>query len=118
MMVGRRPRSGLDKLVRLGVMAEVLLTEVRRAPLDEAALLRLREAQEAVRRELGDCLSPRLEEELGRLTPPVVGGPPSAGELRVAQAELVGWLEGLTAAVQSVMVAKLARRARDGQGHG
>jgi hypothetical protein len=52
--------------------------------------------------------------KLVRLTRPVVGDPPSAGELRVAQAELVGWLEGLTAAIQSVMVAEAARRERDG----
>jgi hypothetical protein len=111
-----RPRAGLSKLVRLGVVAEMLLAEVRHAPLDQAALRRLREAHEAVRRDLGDCLPPRLAAELGRLTRPVVGNPLSAGELRVVQAELVGWLEGLTAAIQSVMVAEAARRERDGQG--
>lgn len=68
-----RPRGRLSKLVRLGVVAEMLLAEVRRAPLDQAALRRLRDAHEAVRRDLGDCLPPRLAAELGRLTRPVVG---------------------------------------------
>jgi hypothetical protein len=111
-----RPRAGLDKLVRLGVTAEMLLAEARRAPLDQAALGRLRDAQEAVRHELGDCLSPRLTAELDRLIRPVAGGPPSAGEVRVVQAELVGWLEGLTSAVWSAMVAKTVRHEHDGRG--
>jgi hypothetical protein len=53
-----RPRPGLDKLVRLGVMAEMLLVEARRAPLDQA-LRRLRDAHEGRYRELADCLTPR-----------------------------------------------------------
>jgi Bacterial proteasome activator len=92
----------------------MLLTEARRAPLDQAALRRLRGAQEAVRHELGDCLSPRLTAELDRLIQPVGGDTPSAGELRVIQAELVGWLEGLTSAIQSAMVAKV-RHEHDGR---
>jgi hypothetical protein len=110
-----RPRAGLDKLVRLGVTAEMLLAEARRAPLDQAGLGRLRDAQEAVRQELGDCLSPRLSAELDRLIRPVGGDPPSAGELRVVQAELVGWLEGLTSAVWSAMAAKAGRHEHDGR---
>jgi hypothetical protein len=100
------PRAGLDKLVRIGVTAEMLLDEARRAPLDQAAMGRLRDVQEALRQELGDCLSPLLSAELDRLVRPVGGDPPSEGELRVVQAELVGWLEGLTSAVWSAMVAK------------
>jgi hypothetical protein len=86
----------------------MLLAEARRAPLDQAALGRFRDAQAALRQELGDCLSPRLSAELDRLIRPVAGDPPSAGELRVVQAELVGWLEGLTSAVWSAMAAKSA----------
>jgi hypothetical protein len=93
----------------------MLLAEARRAPLDQAALGRLRDAQEAVRHELDDCLSPRLSAELDRLIRPVGGVPPSAGELRVIQAELVGWLEGLTSAVWSAMVAKAAHHEHDRQ---
>lgn len=109
------PRAGLAKLVRLGVTAEMLLAEARRAPLDQAALGRLRDAQEAVRHELGDCLSPPLTAELDRLIRPVGGDPPSTGELRVAQAELVGWLEGLTSAIQSAMVAEAVSHEHDGR---
>jgi hypothetical protein len=94
----------------------MLLAEARYAPLDQAALRRLRDAHEAVRQELGDCLSPRLMAELGRLTRPVVGDPPQSGELRVAQAELVGWLEGLTSAIESAMVARAVRQQHNGPG--
>jgi Protein of unknown function (DUF2587) len=93
----------------------MLLAEARRAPLDQAALGRLRDAQEAVRHELGDCLSPRLTAELDRLIRLVGGDPPSAGELRVAQAELVGLLEGLTSAIQSAMVAEAVSHEHDGR---
>ena len=83
------------KVMRIGSMVKQLLDEVRQAPLDEASRERLREIYELSVRELASGLSPDLAAELDRLSLPFDEGTPSEGELRVAQAQLVGWLEGL-----------------------
>ena len=95
------------KVMRIGTMVKQLLEEVRSAPLDEAARGRLAEVHERSLRELEDGLSPDLVAELHRITLPFSDdGNPSESELRVAQAQLVGWLEGLFHGLQTALVAQ------------
>lgn len=95
------------KVMRIGSMIKQLLEEVRGASLDEASRDRLREIYETSLRELEAALSPDLREELGRLAPPFEeGGVPSEAELRVAKAQLVGWLEGLFHGIQATLFAQ------------
>lgn len=102
------------KVMRIGSMIKQLLEEVRQAPLDEASRGRLREIYETSVRELASTLSEDLAEELGRLTLPFQGeAVPSEAELRVAQAQLVGWLEGLFHGIQATLFAQqMAARAQ------
>src|SRR5690606_8965655 len=95
------------KVMRIGGMIKRLLDEVRDAPLDEAARTRLAEIHERSIHELEDGLSPDLVEELHRITLPFSDeSAPSDAELRVAQAQLVGWLEGLFHGIQTALVAQ------------
>lgn len=95
------------KVMRIGGMIKRLLDEVRDAPLDEAARTRLAEIHERSISELEDGLSPDLVEELHRITLPFTDDvAPSDAELRVAQAQLVGWLEGLFHGIQTALVAQ------------
>ena len=95
------------KVMRIGGMVKRLLDEVRDAPLDEAARTRLAEIHERSIRELEDGLSPDLVDELHRITLPFSDdSAPSDAELRVAQAQLVGWLEGLFHGIQTALVAQ------------
>jgi hypothetical protein len=95
------------KVMRIGTMIKQLLEEVRAAPLDEASRNRLREIHAKSIRELEDGLAPELREELDRLTLPFTEGTvPSDGELRIAQAQLVGWLEGLFHGIQTALFAQ------------
>lgn len=94
------------KVMRIGTMVKQLLEEVRSAPLDEAARSRLAEVHDRSLRELEDGLSPDLVEELRRITLPFSDDDPSDAELRVAQAQLVGWLEGLFHGLQTALVAQ------------
>ncbi len=95
------------KIMRIGSMIRQLLEEVRSAPLDERSRDRLRDVYEMSVRELATTLSPDLRDELGRLTMPFAEeSPPSEAELRVAQAQLVGWLEGLFQGIQATMFAQ------------
>ena len=95
------------KVMRIGAMVRQLLEEVRLAPLDEAGRDRMREIYDISVRELSDSLSPDLAEELGRVARPFVGDEtPSEAELRVAQAQLVGWLEGLFHGIQATLFAQ------------
>ena len=102
------------KVMRIGSMIKQLLEEVRQAPLDEASRARLREIYDTSVAELSDGLSPDLRDELARMASPF--GPdevPSEGELRVAQAQLVGWLEGLFHGIQATLFAQqMAARAQ------
>jgi Protein of unknown function (DUF2587) len=96
-----------SKVMRIGTMVKQLLDEVRSAPLDEAARTRLAEVHARSIRELEDGLSPELVDELRRLTLPLGdGAAPSDAELRVAHAQLVGWLEGLFHGIQTALVAQ------------
>ncbi|MEV6342009.1 bacterial proteasome activator family protein [Actinoplanes sp. NPDC051851] len=95
------------KVMRIGSMIKQLLEEVRAAPLDEASRSRLREIHQRSITELEDGLAPELREELERLSLPFEGEtPPSEAELRIAQAQLVGWLEGLFHGIQAALVAQ------------
>ncbi len=101
------------KLLRIGSMVKQLLEEVRQAPLDEASRVRLREIYEQSIRELAEGLSPDLVAELDRVSIPFDSPTPSDAELRVAHAQLVGWLEGLFHGIQATLVAQqVAARAQ------
>jgi hypothetical protein len=101
------------KVMRIGAMVKELLEEVRRAPLDEAGRTRLREIHETSVRELAAGLSPDLKEELARFSLPFDEKAPTEAELRIAQAQLVGWLEGLFHGIQAAIFAQqMAARAQ------
>ena len=102
------------KVMRIGTMIKQLLEEVRAAPLDDASRNRLREIHATSIRELEEGLAPELREELDRLTLPFTeGAVPSDSELRIAQAQLVGWLEGLFHGIQTALFAQqMAARAQ------
>jgi hypothetical protein len=95
------------KVMRIGSMIKQLLEEVRAAPLDEAGRQRLTEIHRRSISELEDGLAPELRNELERLSLPFEqGSTPSEAELRIAQAQLVGWLEGLFHGIQAALVAQ------------
>ncbi|MGQ4618405.1 proteasome activator [Nocardia sp. R7R-8] len=102
------------KVMRIGTMIKQLLEEVRAAPLDEASRNRLKEIHTSSVRELEQGLAPELREELERLTLPFTDDAvPSDAELRIAQAQLVGWLEGLFHGIQTALFAQqMAARAQ------
>jgi hypothetical protein len=102
------------KVMRIGSMIKQLLEEVRAAPLDDASRVRLREIHENSITELSSGLAPELREELTRLSLPFTGDAvPSDAELRIAQAQLVGWLEGLFHGIQTALFAQqMAARAQ------
>ena len=120
---GEAPAGGLEvsamveepaKVMRIGTMIKQLLEEVRAAPLDDASRNRLRDIHAASIRELEDGLSPELRDELERITLPFSEGEtPSDAELRIVQAQLVGWLEGVFHGIQTAMFAQqMAARAQ------
>jgi hypothetical protein len=90
------------KLLRIASMVRELLDETRQASLDEAGRIRLRQIYERSVGELAEVLSEDLREELASLAPPMEGVP-SESEIRVAQAQLVGWLEGLFHGIQAAI---------------
>jgi Protein of unknown function (DUF2587) len=94
------------KVMRIASMARQLLDEVRHAQLDEASRSRLREIYQSSIQELADVLSPELKEELQRLSLPFNQDAPSDAELRIAHAQLVGWLEGLFHGIQAMLFAQ------------
>jgi hypothetical protein len=99
------------KVMRIGTMIKQLLEEVRAAPLDEASRARLKEIHENSIKELEDGLAPELVEELDRISLPFSDeATPSDAELRIAQAQLVGWLEGLFHGIQTAIAAQHAAR--------
>jgi hypothetical protein len=102
------------KVMRIGTMIKQLLEEVKAAPLDDASRTRLREVHATSIRELEDGLAPELREELQRLALPFSeDSVPSDAELRIAQAQLVGWLEGLFHGIQTALFAQqMAARAQ------
>jgi hypothetical protein len=94
------------KVLRIGSMVKTLLDEVRSAPLDEKSRARLREIYEQSIRDLSEVLSPDLVAELERMAPPFGNEAPSDAELRIAQAQLVGWLEGLFHGIQATLMSQ------------
>ena len=94
------------KVLRIGSMVKTLLDEVRQAPLDEKSRVRLREIHEQSIRDLAEGLSPDLVVELQRMTLPFDDEAPSESELRIAQAQLVGWLEGLFHGIQAALMSQ------------
>jgi hypothetical protein len=101
------------KVMRIGSMIRQLLDEVKAAPLDEASRARLKDIHQSSIKELEQGLAPELVEELERLALPFTDETPSEGELRIAQAQLVGWLEGLFHGIQTAIYAQqVAARAQ------
>lgn len=95
------------KLLRIASMVRELLEETRQASLDEPGRVRLRQIYERSLGELAEIISPDLRDELAALAPPMQGVPTDA-EIRVAQAQLVGWLEGLFHGIQAALFAQQA----------
>ncbi|HVI17332.1 MAG TPA: bacterial proteasome activator family protein [Gaiellales bacterium] len=102
------------KVMRIGTMIKQLLEEVRSAPLDDASRNRLRAILSSSVEELEQGLAPELRDELNRLSTPFADdATPSDAELRIAQAQLVGWLEGLFQGIQTALFAQqMAARAQ------
>lgn len=115
---GHGPLQGMveqpAKVMRIGTMIKQLLEEVRTAPLDTAGRTRLRDIHATSVAELSDGLAPELREELARLALPFdTEQVPTDAELRIAQAQLVGWLEGLFHGIQTALFAQqMAARAQ------
>lgn len=95
------------KLLRIASMVRELLDETRQASPDEAGRKRLADIYQRSVDELSGVLSGDLREELGELAPPL-DGVPSESEIRIAQAQLVGWLEGLFHGIQAAMFTQQA----------
>jgi Protein of unknown function (DUF2587) len=120
--------SSPTKLIRIASMVRTMLDEVRRAPLDDAGRRRLREIHERSLHELEGVLSPDLRQELSEVVLPLTSDTPTESELRLAQAQLVGWLEGLFHGIQATLFTQQAaaqgqfeqmrRRAIDAGGMG
>ena len=94
------------KVMRIGRMVQQLLEEVKAAPLDEPGRKRLATVLHTSIKELKDGLAPELDDELDRLIQPFDETPPTESELRIAQAQLVGWLEGLFHGIQTAIYAQ------------
>jgi hypothetical protein len=94
------------KVMRVGSMIKQLLEEVRTTELDEPGRVRLKAIYDTSIEELGSALSPDLRDELQRLAFPFTEGTPTNVELRIAQAQLVGWLEGLFHGIQATLFAQ------------
>jgi hypothetical protein len=100
------------KLMRIAAMIKELLGEVRESSLDDAGRARLHQVYERALAALRDSLSEELQQELATLTLPL-GGTPSQSEIRIAQAQLVGWLEGLFHGIQAALWSQqMAARAQ------
>jgi hypothetical protein len=108
----RRSVSEPDKVLRIATMVRELLDETRQAPPDERGRVMLRGVYERAVDELSDVLSDDLKRELEGLAPPM-DAVPTESEIRVAQALLVGWLEGLFHGIQAAVYAQqMAARAQ------
>jgi proteasome activator-like protein len=94
------------KVMRIGRMVQQLLEEVKSAPLDEPGRKRLATVLHTSIKELKDGLAPELDDELDRLIQPFDENTPTESELRIAQAQLVGWLEGLFHGIQTAIYAQ------------
>ncbi|MDQ1466651.1 MAG: hypothetical protein QOH10_1066 [Actinomycetota bacterium] len=106
---GREQVTRPTKLIRIAAMVRSLLDEARRAPLDDVGRRRLREIHERSVHELEDILSEDLRTELAEVTLPFTSETPTESELRIAQAQLVGWLEGLFHGIQATLFTQQAQ---------
>ena len=106
--VGPEQVTRPTKLIRIASMVRTMLDEVRRAPLDEAGRKALREIHERSLAELEGILSPDLRDELDTVVLPFSAETPTESELRIAQAQLVGWLEGLFHGIQATLFTQQA----------
>jgi hypothetical protein len=104
---GRETITEPAKLLRIASMVRELLEDTRQASLDEPGRVRLRQIYERAIGELAEVLSSDLREELESLAPPMAGVP-TESEIRIAQAQLVGWLEGLFHGIQAALFAQQA----------
>ncbi len=95
-----------DKLLRIGMMVREMLAEVRRAPVDEEGRKLLRDVHERAVRELREVLPEELIDELEAMTIPLGPDVPTESELRITQAQLTGWLEGLFHGIQASFLAQ------------
>ncbi len=105
-----RPQESITqpaKLLRIASMVRELLEDTRQASLDEPGRVRLRQIYERSVGELAEVLSPDLRDELESLAPPMEGVP-TESEIRIAQAQLVGWLEGLFHGIQAALFSQQA----------
>jgi hypothetical protein len=100
--------SSPTKLIRIASMVRTMLDEVRRAPLDDAGRKRLKEIHERSLAELESVLSPDLQQELSEVVLPLTSDDPTESELRLAQAQVVGWLEGLFHGIQATLFTQQA----------
>ena len=89
------------KLIRIASMTRAMLDEARQAPLDEGGRERMAEVHARSVAELKDVLSPELQAEFAEIMVPLNSEGASEAELRVAQAQLIGWLEGLFHGIQA-----------------
>jgi hypothetical protein len=99
------------KLMRIASMTRAMLDELRQAPLDEPGRRRLAEIHERSLAEMQDVLSEDLRQELADIFTPLSVETASESELRIAQAQLVGWLEGLFAGIQATLLHQQATMA-------
>jgi hypothetical protein len=100
--------SSPTKLIRIASMVRTMLDEVRRAPLDDAGRRRRKEIHERSLSELESVLSPDLQKELAEVVLPLTSEDPTESELRLAQAQVVGWLEGLFHGIQATLFTQQA----------
>jgi hypothetical protein len=99
------------KLMRIASMTRAMLDEVRQAPIDEQGRRRLAEAYDRSLTEMQDVLSEDLRQELADIFTPISSETATESELRIAQAQLVGWLEGLFAGIQATLLHQQATMA-------
>ena len=110
-LVPSGPQEEIDhpaRLLRLASMTRATLDEVRQVELDERGRARLAEIHRRCLQMLGEAVSENLRDELDEVALPIDDGPPSEGELRVAQAQLLGWLEGVFHGIQATIAAQQA----------
>jgi hypothetical protein len=103
--------AGAPKLMRIASMTRAMLEEIRQAPLDDAGRRRMAEIHESTLEEMKDVLSSDLRSEMNELFTPLSGESVTEAELRVTQAQLVGWLEGLFAGIQATLWSQQAAAA-------
>lgn len=105
------PQEEIDhpaRLLRLASMTRAMLDEVRQVDLDERGRTRLAEIHQRCLQMLGEAVSENLRDELDEVALSIGDGPPSEAELRVAQAQLLGWLEGVFHGIQATIAAQQA----------